>query len=92
MAEDRIAYLDLVKFTAMLLVCVGHCYVMEQALESSVRAVIYSFHMPLFMLLCGYFSSRSLEVPIRTLFIKKCKPFVYVGGDLYRNNWVCLVP
>ena len=73
MAEDRIAYLDLVKFTAMLLVCVGHCYVMEQALESSVRAVIYSFHMPLFMLLCGYFSSRSLEVPIRTLFIKKCK-------------------
>lgn len=71
MANDRIAYLDLVKFIAILLVCIGHCYVMVPTIHSVVRPVIYSFHMPLFMLVCGYFSLRSLEFPLLNLLSKK---------------------
>ena len=73
MGKDRIAYLDFVKFIAILLVCIGHCYVMSPNLESSIRPIIYSFHMPLFMLVCGYFSIRSLEIPIKSLLEKKSK-------------------
>lgn len=104
MGKDRIAYLDLVKSVAILLVCVGHCYVMTPGLESSVRPLIYSFHMPLFMLVCGYFSSRSLEMPMKELCVKKGKQLLipvisctavtvclYGGGDSYGNNRMCMV-
>ena len=73
MGKDRIAYLDFVKFIAILLVCIGHCYVMTPNLDSIVRPIIYSFHMPLFMLVCGYFSIRSLEISIRSLLEKKSR-------------------
>lgn len=73
MVKDRIAYLDVVKFVAILFVCVGHCYVMTPNLDSIVRPIIYSFHMPLFMLVCGFFSTRSLEIPIKSLSEKKSK-------------------
>ena len=73
MGKDRIEYLDFVKFVAILLVCVGHCYVMVPNLDSIVRPIIYSFHMPLFMLVCGYFSTRSLEIPVKSLLEKKSR-------------------
>ena len=73
MGKDRIEYLDFVKFVAILLVCVGHCYVMTPNLDSIVRPIIYSFHMPLFMLVCGYFSIRSLEISIKSLLEKKSR-------------------
>ena len=73
MGKDRIAYLDFVKFIAILLVCIGHCYLMSPNLKSSIRPIIYSFHMSLFMLVCGYFSIRSLEIPIKSLLEKKSK-------------------
>ena len=75
---------------------------MAQALESSVRTVIYSFHMPLFMLLCGYFSTRSLEIPKKTLFVKKSKQLLVpvisctvvtvclYGGSIYREIIGCV--
>ena len=52
MANKRIEYLDLVKFFAICLVCIGHSYVKVPTLESLVCPIIYSFHMPLFMLVC----------------------------------------
>ena len=103
MEKDRIAYLDFVKFVAILLVCVGHCYVMTPDLDSIVRPIIYSFHMLLFMLMCGYFSSRSLEIPIKSLFVKKSKQLLLpvisctiiticlFGGDSYGDYRLCLV-
>lgn len=73
MTKNRVVYLDLVKFVAILLVCIGHCYVMVPTIHSIVRPVIYSFHMPLFMLVCGYFSLHSLELSFVTLLSKKFK-------------------
>lgn len=102
MGKDRIAYLDLVKFVAILLVCIGHCYVMSPNLESSIRPIIYSFHMPLFYVLCGYFSPHSLEFSIRTLVVKKGKQLlipvvsctiltiVLVGGELREELIGCV--
>lgn len=73
MANNRIEYLDLVKFFAICLVCIGHSYAKVPTLESSLCPIIYSFHMPLFMLVCGYFSVHSLELPTKELLLKKGK-------------------
>lgn len=69
--SERIIYFDVVKFLAICLVCIGHSYYMlDMAQSSSLKRWIYSFHMPLFMLLCGYFSSRSYEKPF-IIFLKQ---------------------
>lgn len=76
MVSSRIESLDFVKFVAILLVCIGHCYAKVPSLESSLHSIIYSFHMPLFMLVCGYFSVRSLELSMVELFLKKGKQLI----------------
>lgn len=73
MGKDRIAYLDLVKFVAILLVCISHSYFMTPNLQSTLSPIIRSLNMPLFMLVCGYFSIRSLNLPMKTLLMKKGK-------------------
>lgn len=71
MAKQRIAYLDLVKLFTIYLVILGHVIGMMvngYSVGGRLSAFIYSFHMPLFMLLSGYFvSSRSLEMPFLVL-------------------------
>lgn len=71
---QRILYLDVVKALAITLVCVGHTTSLISFGEpSQLRLWIYSFHMPLFMLLCGYFSSHSLSLPFKEMILKKSK-------------------
>lgn len=68
MSKKRIAYLDAIKGLALLLVIIGH--IMQKFLNFSyyprsnelIRLfyeVIYSFHMPLFMLVSGFLFYRS---------------------------------
>lgn len=54
--NGRIIWLDIVKLFAILLVVYGHCIQQFDGnyLESSLFVAIYSFHMPLFMMLSGY--------------------------------------
>lgn len=52
MANNRIEYLDLVKFFAICLVCIGHSYAKVPTLESSVCPIIYSFHFLFWFVLC----------------------------------------
>ena len=60
--SNRIIYLDVVKFLAIWMVCIGHSYLLvDMSRESILNNWIYSFHMPLFMMLCGYFSLKSYE-------------------------------
>ena len=102
MVSNRIESLDFVKFVAILLVCIGHCYAKVPALESSLHSIIYSFHMPLFMLVCGYFSVRSLELSMVELFLKKGEAINYSYIVLHscdslliwgrvRSHWLCMV-
>lgn len=52
----RIIWLDIVKLFAIFLVVYGHCIQQfdDHYKESSLFLIIYSFHMPLFMMLSGY--------------------------------------
>lgn len=71
MERNRILYLDVVKAIAICLVCIGHAkYLVTLDKSSVVNDWIYSFHMPLFMLLSGYFSAHALQQPFGK-FVKK---------------------
>lgn len=68
--SSRNQYLDIVKAFAILCVIIGHCiqfgsgaeYLENQAFfENYLFRFIYSFHMPLFMLISGYFFSLSMD-------------------------------
>ena len=48
---DRIKWIDIVKGIAIILMLIGH--MLES--DSIIRMLIYSFHMPLFILINGYF-------------------------------------
>lgn len=74
---DRILYLDLVKLFTIYLVILGHVVAMMvngYVVGERLYSLIYSFHMPLFMLLSGYFvSSKSGEIPLTSIITKKAK-------------------
>jgi len=62
MEKKRIEYLDLVKLFTIYLVILGHVIAMMingYSVGGRLYAFIYSFHMPLFMLLSGYFVGGS---------------------------------
>lgn len=75
MANKRIEYLDVVKLFTIYLVILGHVVgYIDPTLEisGSLHYFIYSFHMPLFMLLCGYFVT-SMNKPFLEMLSKKAK-------------------
>lgn len=72
MAQKRILYLDVVKAIAITLVLIGHAPVLVTLDEPSILVKwIYSFHMPLFMLICGYFSVHSFNKPFKEFIANK---------------------
>lgn len=59
--KERIFYWDVIKAFAIFLVVYGHClqYLQvdtEKCWSSCTSGFIYSFHMPLFMMVSGYFA------------------------------------
>ena len=77
MASKRIIYLDFVKLVTIYLVILGHTIAMMVngfTVGGRLYAFIYSFHMPLFMLLCGYFvSARAMQGSFGMLLMTKAK-------------------
>jgi fucose 4-O-acetylase-like acetyltransferase len=75
--KKRIAWLDLVKLFTIYLVILGHVTVkMVNGFAVGVRLshFVCSFHMPLFMLLCGYFvSARAMQGSFTKLLYIKAK-------------------
>ncbi|WP_449304117.1 acyltransferase family protein [Prevotella aurantiaca] len=70
--SERIIYFDAVKFLAVWMVCIGHSYYLVDLVQpSKLYQWIYSFHMPLFMFLCGYFSSHSYKKPFKEFLKQK---------------------
>ncbi len=71
MESKRITYLDLTKLWAIFLVCMGHTFGMLSVGEGALPCrMLYTFHMGLFVLMCGFFSHHSLSMPFAP-FIKK---------------------
>lgn len=86
----RINCLDLLKFFAIACVILGHS--VEQTTgddfwTNPLWSFIYSYHMPLFMLLCGYFFSSSLRRPfgsmLRSKTIQLIVPTITLTGLIY---------
>lgn len=72
--KTRIPYLDFLKFFAIASVLLGHS--VEQTTgndfwDNPIWSFIYTYHMPLFMLLCGYFFGSSLNLSFGELIKKK---------------------
>ncbi len=69
MKKERNMYLDVLKGINIILVIVGHCiqygngevYGWGAFFENPAFIFIYSFHMPLFMLISGYFFAFSVK-------------------------------
>lgn len=59
MAKQRSLYWDTLKGMLIILVVLGHC---GTALGYGLISAIYAFHMPLFILVSGYFSKKQKPV------------------------------
>lgn len=73
---QRIVYIDYLKAFAIFLVILGHTIqqiAAHDALFSRLFAIIYSFHMPLFMAISGYFLQRVLDKGMRFFLIHRSR-------------------
>src|SRR5919108_2094939 len=81
--SKRIEYLDIAKGIGILLVVLGHNDF--EVISLFVQRLIYSFHMPLFFFLSGYFINAS--VPFFDFFKKRfnslMKPFLFTIFLIY---------
>lgn len=91
--KNRIAYLDFTKLWAIFLVCMGHAFTMlSVGYDALPCRMLYTFHMGLFMLMCGFFSHHALSMPFRPFIKKKALQLLvptvaYVGLNLLAT-WV----
>ena len=58
---NRNKYIDFLKGILIILVVLGHSFQNSKSYEDLIIRVIYSFHMPAFMLISGYLFHRSYE-------------------------------
>jgi len=64
MKNKRNPYFDNMKFILILLVVIGHTvepFIHEYPLLYAFYKVIYTFHMPLFILISGYFAKKAIR-------------------------------
>lgn len=92
---ERKVFIDYAKGLAILLVVIGHLlqYNLVGTSAKDLFDMIYSFHMPLFMLLSGYVASLSIEKYLsrKVEYIRKkvCSlvvPFVFMGEAVRKLN------
>lgn len=104
MQKTRLLYFDLLKFLAIFLVIWGHCiqfFLSSYECMDSVYLAIYSFHMPLFMMISGYFSLNSYSLMPNAFLKKKTQELilpVFTWGVIFEGihiiinlcNWIPL--
>lgn len=74
-AKPRLAYIDIAKGFAMLCIIAGHFGII------TANRFVYTFHVPLFFLISGYFLSTRLD--LKTFIKKKVRQLIvpyYVAG------------
>jgi fucose 4-O-acetylase-like acetyltransferase len=77
--EQRVEFLDIIKAFAIFCVVWGHSVqylYSSDFLSNKVFEFIYSFHMPLFMILSGYFFRSSLKLSFIKLLFKKFQQLI----------------
>lgn len=95
MAKERNLVYDAIKLFAILMVLWGHAVAYLQTsdpMENPVFIVIYSFHMPLFMTVVGFFSGSVTEKRFSDFITIKARqlllPPLVVGGFLAVGVWL----
>lgn len=84
--NNRLEYIDLCKSFAIFCVLVGHAIQncgTGEPFDNLLWTIIYAFHMPLFMILSGYFLQNSFKLPFKTLVSKKFKQLIIPNISLY---------
>ena len=88
MSESRIEYWDMAKGIAIMAMILGHIQI-----PGYLRIIIFSFHMPLFMIVNGYFiknynvkrtlmrSMRTLLVPYVIVCLLSAGIYTYIGSE-----------
>lgn len=74
MNQQRLISFDILKLFTIFLVLWGHCIqhlLSSNHLDEPVYRIIYSFHMPLFLMISGYFSNSSMKLNFKTFLYKK---------------------
>ena len=56
MEKERINYFDITKGIAIICIVIGHLSITQ------VNSVVFTFHVPIFFLVSGYFLSNKLSV------------------------------
>ncbi len=91
MEKERLRSLDIAKGIAIILVVMGHAIpdaTTKQGISSEslalLHSLIYSFHMPLFFLISGYFvntlsTARSRKAQVWRKFQRLMVPYIFVG-------------
>lgn len=77
--SHRIQSMDFVKFLAIFLVLWGHSiqYLSDgDYWDKPVYRFIYSFHMPLFMMVVGFFAANLYKSSFREMFVKKFRQLI----------------
>ena len=70
--SKRIEWVDIAKGVAIVLVCLGH-----RDVPGSMRAWIYSFHLPFFFFLAGYTTKFESYVSFRSYAIRKVQVLLF---------------
>ena len=70
--KQRLDYIDAAKAIAIILVIIGHCYWVGAV--PRLRNIIYSFHMPLFFVVSGFFIK---QLSIKEALTKYSKAYLW---------------
>lgn len=79
MKNERFMSFDMLKLFIIFLVLIGHCIqhlISNDFRNDNMWVFIYSFHMPLFMVISGYFSKSSMSMHFHRFVKKKFKQLI----------------
>ena len=77
MTRSRLCYMDTYKGLLIFLMVVGHCLELYQddKICKLLYWFIYSFHMPVFIFISGFFS-KNIDKPVKSLFEELIVPMI----------------
>lgn len=78
MKTNRIIAFDYLKGAAIFLVVWCHCiqYITKVSFNNTFYSVVYSFHMPLFIIISGYLFSKKLNDPTAQIITRQFKRLI----------------
>lgn len=96
MTNKRILYWDIIKFFAIFCVVYGHAIQNlnppnRSLWDSPMENYIISFHMPLFMIVSGYFARTITKLRIHEIIKKKFRQFIIPSVTTYFLTGIILI-